>query len=208
MTSSHVKHPILRLQVIDRDGQERSEHRVFCRLQRRSIEVEECCSCIHCDEIEEGAAPTVNCTLPIAADDPASDPSGEQTEIGTLLRAGAVVVADDVDLRAAFARMRAEDRRSIAIVDDESALVGVLHEAGFVGRRAATKEVALAAAMSSAVALHERTSVRAALRYLAANHLREATVVSDDGIPIGTFRDIDGLHFISVARDSAPPKDP
>ena len=199
MTSSHCKHPILRLQVLQGDGRERAEHRVFCRLQRRSVEVEECCSCIHCDEIADGPAPSVNCTLPVAADEPGSDPTGEQTEIGTLLCTGTVVLAEHAPLRDAFALMRTEGRHFVPVVDERSALVGVVHETGFIGRRVNTKDVPLAAAMSSAIALHERTPVRVALRYLAANHLREATVVSEDGVPIGTFRDSDGLHWIHQA---------
>jgi len=53
--------------------------------------------------------------------------------------------------------------------------------------------------MSTAIAVHERTPVRVALRMLAAHHLREATVISDEGTPIGLFRDVDGLRWISAA---------
>lgn len=203
MTSSRFKHPILHLHVLGGSGVERSEHRVFCRLQRRSIAVEDCCSCFHCDDITDGETATVNCTMPIAPDDPAADPRGEETEIGTLLCSGTVVLTDRAPLRDAFALMQSADRRSVAIVDDRSALIGIVHETGFIGRRVIEKEIAISAAMSSALALHERTPVRVALRFLAANHLREATVVSDDGVPIGTFRDIDGLDWIRVARDGS-----
>ena len=56
------------------------------------------------------------------------------------------------------------------------------------------------ASMSTAVAIHERTPVRVALKLLAASHLREATVVSDHGVPIGVFRDVDGLRWLAAAR--------
>lgn len=204
MTSSQFKHPILRLDVLDADGVARHEHRVFCRLQRSSVPVDECCSCLHCDEITDGPVPTVDCTMPIARDDPAKDPTGESTEIGTLLCCGTVVVAATSPMTQAFSVLHAEGRRSIPIVDGHHVLVGMLHETGFLGRRLLGKDAAISSAMSSAIALHERTPVRTALKFLAANHLREATVVSDDGRPIGIFRDIDGLHWISVARDSVP----
>ncbi len=206
MTTSQFKHPILRLEVLAPNGETRSEYRVFCRLQRESVRVDACCSCVHCDAITEGQTATVDCTMPMAADDPAKDPIGETTEIGTLLCQGTLVVADSTPVAKAFAALHAGDRRCIPIVDHKSALVGILHETGVVAWRAAGRHATASAVMSTAVALHERTPVRAALKILATNHLREATVVSDDGIPIGVFRDIDGLHWIRVARDSAPPR--
>ncbi|MBS2018810.1 MAG: CBS domain-containing protein [Deltaproteobacteria bacterium] len=204
MTSSQFKHPVLRLDVLDENGVARHEHRVFCRLQRSSVLVEECCSCLHCDEIKDGPNPTVNCTMPIPPDDPAKDPAGDTTEIGTLLCCGTVVIAASSPLTQAFTVLHTEGRRSVPIVDSHHVLVGILHDTGFLGRRLLGKDSVITAAMSSAVALHERTPVRTALKFLAANHLREATVVSDEGKPIGVFRDIDGLHWLTLARGSEP----
>ena len=54
--------------------------------------------------------------------------------------------------------------------------------------------------MMSVIAIDERTPVRAALRLLAARHLREATVISREGVPIGVFTDVDGLRWVARAR--------
>jgi hypothetical protein len=86
-------------------------------------------------------------------------------------------------------------------------MVGLLYEPGFAARVHPVLEAsAVSGAMSSAVALGEATPVRTALKLLAANHLREATVVSKRGVPIGTFRDVDGLLWIASARREEPPE--
>jgi hypothetical protein len=200
MTSSPVKHPILRLEVIAPDGTRQDEHRVFCRLQRRSVHVEECCECLHCDAITDGETPSVDCTIPIAPILATEDPTGEQTEVGMLLCTGAVVVAQSAAVESALRVLRADARRSVAVVDHRHALVGIIHETGFVGRGPSSRYGAVSTAMSTAIAVHESTPVRTALKLLAANHLREATVIADDGVPIGIFRDVDGLHWLGVAR--------
>jgi CBS domain-containing protein len=202
-----VKHPILRLDVLAPDGTHATDHVVFCRLQRQSVRVEECCRCVHCDAIQDGAAPTVDCTIPAPA--PRSeDPTGELTEVGSLLCRGTVVVADSVPLRKALEVIRHHDRRSVAIVDDEHVMVGLVHDAASMGRLRAIHDSAVSAAMTSAIAVDERTPVRVALKLLAANHLREATVISKHGVPIGVFHDIDGLRWIAAARNDAsdPPE--
>lgn len=200
MSSSRVRHPILRLEVLAADGTRDAQHRVFCRLQRQSVRVEHCCECVHCDAIVEEVSARVDCTIDVPPLDPAGDPDGESTEVGALLRTGTIVVAESVAVRRALGILHDEGRRSIGIVDDRTVLVGLVHETGFMGGARRSRELPAGAAMSSAVAIHERTPVRTALRMLAASHLREATVIGDDGIPLGVFRDIDGLHWIAVAR--------
>jgi CBS domain-containing protein len=54
--------------------------------------------------------------------------------------------------------------------------------------------------MSHAVAIHESTPVRRALLFLASAHLRQAAVVDSDGVPLGVFRDVDGLRWLARAR--------
>jgi CBS domain-containing protein len=203
MTSSRVSHPILRLEVVEADGTRTTDHRVFCRLQRSSIRVDECCDCVHCDVVKDGEAPSVDCTIPVRPLDPADDPQGESIEVGTLLCRGTVVLAEGASAGRALRLLREEDRRSVAIVSAGNVLVGVVHEAGFMGRMGPARVGSVGAAMSTAVAVHERTPVRVALKLLAASHLREATVVSDDGVPIGVFRDVDGLRWLAGARDAA-----
>lgn len=200
MTASRVSHPILRLDVLGADGTLSSEHRVFCRLQRSSVKVEDCCECVHCDAITEGTTPSVDCSIPVRPLDASEDPAGETIEVGTLLCRGTVVLSELAPAGRALRMLTEEDRRSVAIVDASNVLIGLVHEAGFMGRMGPVRLGAVTASMSTAVAIHERTPVRVALRLLAASHLREATVVSDEGVPIGVFRDIDGLGWLVAAR--------
>lgn len=198
MTS--VKHPMLHLEVLSADGTREVESSVFCRLKRKSVRVDNCCGCVHCDAITYGETAVVACTIPIAEPSASDDPSGEYTEIGTLLCRGTVVVAQSNTLRAALDVLRAEDRRAVAVVDDNHVLVGVVHETAVLGRRPGAPLGGVVGAMTNGVAIHESTPVRVALRLLAASHLREATVISDDGRPIGVFTDVDGLRWIAGAR--------
>jgi CBS domain-containing protein len=145
----------------------------------------------------------VDCSVPQECLDAEADPTGEHTEIGALLRAGTMVIAQSATVGAAVRLMNSKDLRSVAIVDEHDVLVGVVRESGFLGRSRAS-ESALQLAMSTPLAVHEQTPVRLALRMLAANHLREITVVAEDGTPIGVFRDVDGLHWIAVARGAIP----
>ena len=211
MIARHVKHPILRLVVLASDGTRATECSVFCRLKHQSVRLEECCSCVHCDAITDGsrgAVPSVECTIPETPLLPSDDPRGDFTEVGTLLCTGTIVVAEAATLRAALDVLRAEDRREVAIVDDRHVLIGLVHETAFIARRASGFQAVVGSTMSTAIAVHERTPVRAALRLLAASHLREATVVSAEGRPIGVFRDVDGLRWIAAAatahRETVP----
>ena len=203
MSSSRVSHPILRLDVLEADGTRSSDHRVFCRLQRSSVRVDECCECVHCDAVTDGSTPSVDCSIPVRPLAPEDDPKGESIEVGTLLCRGTVVLAESASAGRALRMLREEDRRSVAIVDASNVLVGVVHEAGFMGRMGPVRAGSVTASMSTAVAVHERTPVRVALKLLAASHLREATVVTDDGVPIGVFRDVDGLRWLAGARQAA-----
>lgn len=199
-----MRHPILHLEVLAADGTLGSDHVVFCRLQEQSVRVEECCRCARCDSIEDGPAPSVTCTLPNEPLEPGQDPGGERIEVGTVLSQGTVVVAETVPIRRALELLRDSDRRSVPIVDTRHVMVGLVHEACFVGRQSAgAQEGSVRASMSSPIAVDECTPVRTALKLLVANHLREATVVSRARVPIGIFRDIDGLRWIAAARRSA-----
>lgn len=200
MTASRVSHPILRLDVLAADGTRSSEHRVFCRLQRASVKVDDCCECVHCDAITDGGTPTVDCSIPVRPLDAIDDPAGETIEVGTILCRGTVVLSELAPAGRALRLLSEEDRRSIAIVDADHVLIGLVHEAGFMGRMGPLRLGIVTASMSTAVAIHERTPVRVALKLLAASHLREATVVSDHGVPIGVFRDVDGLRWLAAAR--------
>ncbi len=200
--TTKVKHPILRLEVVAADGTRGAEHRVFCRNRRESVRVEHCCECVLCDEITSGPSPSVNCSLPDRPPNHADDPAGESIDVGALLRNGSVALHQSSTVGRALGLLREEDRRSVGVVDNDNVLVGLVHEAGFVGRLGPPRTGIVGASMSSAIAVNERTPVRVALKLLAANHLREATVVTRDGIPLGVFRDVDGLRWIAGSRGS------
>lgn len=201
MTSTRVRHPILRLDVLAPDGTPTPEHRVFCRLKRQSVRVDACRGCVHCDAVTDGRAPSVDCSIPIRPLDHADDPAGERVDVGTLLCRGTVVLSESAALGRALGLLHEEDRRSLPVVDENSVLVGLVHEAAFVGRRGPVRTVLVSAVMSTAIAVHERTPVRVALKLLAANHLREITVVSKEGVPLGVFRDVEGLRWIAGTRE-------
>jgi predicted transcriptional regulator len=203
VTSARVRHPILRLEVLGSDGKSTSEHRVFCQLERESVQVETCCACVHCDAITEGPAPSVECSLPVRPLEPADDPTGESMEVGTMLCRGTVVLAASTTLRCAVRLLNEENRRSVAVVDENGVLVGLVYATRFLNALDPARTAVVSATMSTPIAVDESTPVRVALRLLAANHLREATVISRDGVPIGVFRDVDGLRWIARARDAA-----
>jgi len=192
----HVKHPILHLEVLGADGTSTTDHVVFCRKQRQSVPVEECCACVHCVAIGGGATASVDCSIELAPHGRSVDPDVETTDVATLLCRGTVVVAESASLGRALAALREADLRSVAIVDERHVLIGLVHEATPSFGRSRDRRDLVSAAMTSAIAVDERTPVRVALRLLAANHLREATVVSKRGVPIGVFRDVDGLRWI------------
>jgi CBS domain-containing protein len=200
---ARVSHPILRLEVIRPDGTRSSEHRVFCRYQERSVRVGTCCACTHCDEIASAPRPAVHCTIAVGERAGGRDRLGMKTPVGVALALGAVAIDPQTTVREALRVLRAEDRRSVAIVDESHVVVGVLHEATFASRSGLPGELeaAVVHVMSGTLAIHELIPVRRALELLAAAHLREGTVVDDQGVPLGVFRDVDGLRWLASARD-------
>jgi predicted transcriptional regulator len=187
---TRVSHPLLRLEVLRSDGSRMTEERVFCRQQRRSVAAGSCRTCDHCVEVAADPEPAIVCAI-------RSEPLVDEPEIGTILRGRTVVIEPGTPIGEALSIMRAEERRSVAVVDEGRTLVGIVHEVTFVRPM---KGEDVTAAMSSGLALHEATPVRRALRLLASAHLREAIVVDDDGVPLGTFRDVDGLRWIARTR--------
>jgi CBS domain-containing protein len=189
---SRVSHPLLRLEVLRPDGTRATEHRVFCRQQRRSVPAGSCCACVYCDAVTPGPEPAIVCSIP---DDPSDD---YETEVGSVLHGETVAVNPAASIRDALAVMSAEGRHLVAVVGEGKKLVGIVHEVTFLHRTNAEED--LATTMSSGLAIHEATSVHRALRLLASAHLREAIVVDDAGVPLGTFRDVDGLRWIARTR--------
>jgi CBS domain-containing protein len=117
-----------------------------------------------------------------------------------LLCTGATAVQSSASLGDVFQVLHNDDRRAVAVVDGDRRLVGMVHEMALVGRPARGDA---SHAMSTAIAIHEATPIRVALYLLASCHLREATVVSPDGQPIGVFRDVDGLRWLVRAGAAA-----
>jgi CBS domain containing-hemolysin-like protein len=86
----------------------------------------------------------------------------------------------------------------VGVVDEEDVLVGIVHE---VSVARSPQQAELGVAMTSPVVVQENLPVRAALRVLAATHSRAAVVVDRQGHPLGVFRDIDGMRWLSRTAD-------
>lgn len=198
--SRRVRHPILHLEVLSRDGTSTTSHHVFCRLRRTSVNVADCVACPRANAIVGGPSPAVECTVNLRAEDLAPDVGGEHLEVAVLLSSGVTVIDQSALLRDAIRMLQDSSRRSVAIVDAEHRVLGVVHEM-VAGRRLIDLGVSdVAVVMTSALAIHEATPVRMALRLLASSHRRDALVVRADGTPLGVFRDVDGLRWIARAR--------
>jgi CBS domain-containing protein len=198
----HVRHPRLRLRVVADDGTSAPFDRVYCRLRGASTPVASCRTCTRCEGITDGATPTVECTVP--ATTPLAQ--GDDAPVAAALTGAVRAISVSTRVKDALAILREDGRHVVPVVDTEWRLVGVVHELTFArdpsgGRASADHDVAFV--MSSALALDESTTVGDALRKLAAAQLRDATVVSGDGRPLGIFRDVDGLQWLARARRAA-----
>lgn len=200
----HIRQPILKLDVLAPDGTSSSEHRVFCRYRQHSVPIRTCRACVHCDEIVAEPAPAVRCTVDREPVDCRPDPFGLRTAVGEMLESGSLVVEPGTTVGEALSLLHRGDHRSVAVVDEEHVLVGVVHESTFARALGAKHRVSLAAdvalVMSGGLAIPEDTPIRRALALLASAHLREVMVVDDAGVPLGVFRDIDGLRWLVRAR--------
>jgi CBS domain-containing protein len=180
-----------------------ASERVFCRLRRESVCTDVCAGCRHRDAVQEHPAESVDCTIRLAPERLTRDLGGNATEVGMLLCRGTTVVDQSATLAETLRLLHADDRRSVPVVDADGLLLGVVHEMSVVrlwptmGPSRCRSDDDVTWAMSTAAAIHESTPVRVALRILASRHLREATVVSSDGRPLGRFRDVDGLRWIA-----------
>lgn len=184
-----VRHPILVLEVVDDQGRPEARHRVFCRKRESSVSLDTCAGCPRCDAIVAGGAPRVECTFDATA------PRGPDAVVGEALEGQTVAVRADAPLRDAVAALPAEGHRTVVVVDGAGRVAGVVHEATRA-RTFAPSGARVGELASTPLTVHERTSVRDALRLLAARHLREVVVVDDGGAPLGVFRDLDGFRVL------------
>lgn len=210
--TARVTHPVLRLRVVSADGAEVGSEHVFCRLRRESVPLELCALCPRLDAVKDkdGLTPSIDCAIPCVPHLDRFDPEGEMTEVGTLLANGTTVVDAFASLRRAHRVLQEERWLSVAVVDENRRLIGIVHELNLLRpssqaphrleARDDEERVSVASAMSTATPIDERMTIRRALRLLAGHHLREAVVVNPEGKPIGVFRDIDGLRWIGHAQ--------
>jgi CBS domain-containing protein len=211
--TARVTHPILRLRVVSADGTELGSERVFCRLRRESVPLELCTSCPRLEAVKDGLTPSIDCAIPCVPHLDRLDPEGEMTEVGTMIANGTTVVDAFAPLRRARRLLQEERWLSVAVVDEEKRLIGIVHELTLLRpscevpnpleARDDPEEVSVMSAMSTATPIHERMTIRSALRLLAGSHLREAVVVNPERKPIGIFRDVDGLRWIGRAQRGA-----
>ncbi|MBX3258281.1 MAG: CBS domain-containing protein [Labilithrix sp.] len=214
---ARLRHPILRLEVLAPDGHRSAEHRVFCKYRRRSVPLDECRACAHRDAISDAPSPAVTCTIRVRGPAAPPDELGVRTPVGSVLLAGAIVLERGTTVRDALRVLCAEDRRSVPIVGADRVVIGIVYEAALApGRAAERPDADVARLMSVTLTIHESLPVRRALHVLAAAHLREAAVVDDANVPLGVFRDVDGLRWLrrpdderratrNVCADAQPP---
>ena len=119
-----------------------------------------------------------------------------RTAIGAVLRMSTCAVTPDTSVRDTFAVLRAEDRRSIPVIDEGGSVVGVVDEM----RCRESLGPTAASVMSSKLSLDALTPVRRAVELMAAAHLREVTVLDDEGRPLGVLRDVDALLWLANAK--------
>ncbi|HVH45863.1 MAG TPA: CBS domain-containing protein [Labilithrix sp.] len=203
--ATRTRHPILRLEVLASDGTRTTDDRVFCRQRHRSVPVDTCTACFRCESILAAPEPAVHCAIVLGDAEREPDPLGSREAVGGILSSGTVALGPGNTMGEALRVLRGEDRRSVAIVDAKHSVVGVVHEGmlAATARRLGGLEGGAISAMSGAVVIHESVPVRRALGLLAAAHLREATVVDDEGLPIGVLHDVDALRWLIAARKRA-----
>lgn len=150
-----MTHPLLRLEIVRVDGTRATLHRVFCARERRSVLVERCCACIHCERVIDEPEPAVVCAAaPVADEEPEVgafvregavllvDEGGETIEITDELGAptsGALVIHERTPLRTALGALAAAELDEAAVVDDHGVPVGVFRvkDAGLARTRSA-----------------------------------------------------------------------
>lgn len=194
-----VSHPIVRLDVLGADGRHQTALRVFCRERQTAVPVSTCCACPHCEGItgdSSATGPAVTCLVTESRADLPYDPYGVRTPVAEVLTSETFAVQAETTLRDALAHLQAEDRRSVAVVDASQVVIGVVHER----HRRFPGDLPVSVVMGSKLALPISTPIRRALELMAAAHLREIVVVDENEVPLGTFRDVDGLHWLALAR--------
>ena len=178
--------PVLRLVVLGPEPREPSE-RVFCRRRGESLTLSDC---RQCEAWVGDAEDAVVCVSP--PEPPPEDPEGERTAVGSVLCRGATVLADGTTLDEA--RLLLQDGSTAAVVDESGRVIGTVDASALTGPWLDLARI------HASCTITESTPVRGALRLLASAHLREATIVTSDGEPIGIFRDVDGLFWLARAR--------
>lgn len=185
-------HTLLRTDTLHADGTTTSSYRVYCRLQGRSVDAGTCIACARALEFVSEGEPRVECRYTKE-----SQEDRTLVPVGALLRRGAVVVARDATLALTSAASRAAGQRAVGVVDEEGVLVGVVHDEP---RGPVERYASAAAVMDRPLTVHESAPVGEALRTIALGHGREATVVDDDGAPLGVLRDVDALAALRWSR--------
>jgi predicted transcriptional regulator len=140
----------------------------------------------------------VNCLVAATRARLPHDPLGLRTPVAEVLTSATLAVRGELTLREALAHLHAEDRRSVAVVDTNQVVIGAIHERRYP---ASSGDLPVALVMTSKLALPISTPIRRALELMAAAHLREIVVIDEHEVPLGTFRDVDGLRWIARARD-------
>jgi len=176
--------PISTRTVILPEMAERRTLFVFCPKLMRAVTLDDgCAECTACagftTSLDASRRPSSLCSFGGCASRASPGP------VGAILARHAICVRDDA---VGTARGVGLHPGNVAVVDDDTRLVGMLDPSG----RVHTGEAACGAAIP------EETPVPRALRQMAAQRWRSAPVVAQDGTVVGVLDDLDALRALTV----------
>ena len=189
----------LRVHIVDtaqRGGEHVQRNEVFCPRRRQSVEMATCCACPRVVAV----AATDDCGIEVSCA-PASAPE-EQSLVGASVSTQpSRAVRGDVTLQEIASLFTHDGPMRIAVVDEGGRLTGVVEERDMcseymVHLRDVTSLEAQALARAP-FRVTETTTVRDALRAMAAHRLRSIPVVTDDDRFIGWLDDITAFRNVT-----------
>jgi CBS domain-containing protein len=137
-------------------------------------------------------------------DAPRGELRGSEIPVGAFLDSNILCVHDDLDLASLASLFMERGLSHVYVVDENFELVGVAREKSLLG--AAHGGVPLATARDiaeSADRILEGVAIRRALLHMAVSHVRQAPIVTKDGVLVGVLGDVQGLRwFAACARDA------
>lgn len=186
---------------IENDGAGTVHLRVYCPRAGASVPLETCETCAAHIELPEGQQGGVVVCGPEG--EAACERLSEAPPIGALVTAPLRAIRDNAPLTAAVTLLAAAGAEPVLVVDASGRCVGALSRTQMVrlAPRAALPGGGQARdAMAEATVAVETSSVRDALRTMAAHRLRHIAIVAEDGTPLGSISDVEALRLHTALR--------